>query len=121
MRSICLTLLATACVCTAASEAVAQSSANQDRRDAALSRLQAATGGAVVVGSHKSTGAARFVRLRPGARAALGRGRAATAPEKAQQSVAFFREYGALIGVSDAASMRLVSTATDRVGDTHLT
>lgn len=121
MRSSRLLLVAAACVCMTAPTGWAQSRGDTDRRDAALSRLQSVTGGTAVVSSHKATGSARFVRLQPGARASLGRGAAATPQEKVQQSVAFFREHGALIGISDPRSMRLASTATDRLGETHLT
>jgi Zn-dependent metalloprotease len=94
---------------------------SSDAREAALRRLQAEAGAAVVVSEHKATGAARFVRLQAGAGGGLGRGPATTAREKQERSAAFFRDYGALVGISDPASLRLVSTTTDRLGETHLT
>jgi Zn-dependent metalloprotease len=100
----------------------AQQSPNaSDGRQGALRRLQAATGGAIVVADHKATGAARFVRIQPGSTRGLGSGPAATPNEKRQQSAAFFRDYGALVGISDAPGMRLAATATDTLGETHLT
>jgi Zn-dependent metalloprotease len=109
------------CTCFVSQVSLAQSPADQHARDAASRRLQAATGGAAVVSKHKATGAARFIRLKPGTQAGLGRGPAATAGEKGEQSVAFFRDYGALLGISDPGSLRLVATATDRLGEAHLT
>jgi Zn-dependent metalloprotease len=76
---------------------------------------------AAVVSTHRATGAGRFVRLRPGAGAGLGRGPATTERQKEEESVAFFREYGAALGITDPRALRLVSTATDRLGETHLT
>ena len=51
---------------------------------------------------------------------ALGRGAAATLAEKQAQSQAFFGDYAALLGLSPQA-VRFVSSATDRLGETHLT
>ncbi|MGB2717236.1 MAG: M4 family metallopeptidase [Vicinamibacterales bacterium] len=101
--------------------ALAQSSTGSQAREQARQRLEAATGGAVVASEHKSTGAARFIRVQPGSPRGLSSGPAATAGEKAQHSVAFFRDYGALIGVSDPASLRLTASTTDAIGETHLT
>jgi Zn-dependent metalloprotease len=103
-----------------ASSLVGQSATGQQAREAALSRLQAATGGAAVVAEHKATGAGRFVRVQPGSNRSLAGGRAATLNEKQQHSNAFFRDYGALIGVSNAQGMRFVSSDTDAIGETHL-
>ena len=107
--------------CVAASAAMAQSRREAETRDAALRRLQAATSGAAVVSAHKATGASRFIRLRPGSGARLGRGPARTPQQKQQESIAFFRDYGAAVGISDPASLRLVSTVTDNLAETHLT
>ena len=96
---------------------LAQQPGNQAREDA-LRRLQAAQGGDVQISSHKSTGAARFIRVRPGR--ALS-GPAPTARDKEQQSRAFFREYGPAAGISDAFALRLASSSIDALGDTHLT
>jgi Zn-dependent metalloprotease len=101
--------------------AFAQPRESSDTREAALRRLQAAAGAAVVISEHKATGAARVVRLPAGAAGGLGRGPAASAREKQEQSAAFFRDYGALVGISSPASLRLASTTTDHLGETHLT
>ncbi len=108
--------LAVVCSLVATSPALADSRA----RDAALNRLAEVTKGAAAVSMHQATGAARSIRLPPGARG-LGRGAAVGAQEKQEHSAAFFREYGAAVGISDAASLRLAGTATDRLGETHLT
>jgi hypothetical protein len=73
------------------------------------------------VSDHKATGAARFVRLQPGSNRRLGAGPAPSANAKQQQSQAFFRDYGALIGVSDANGMRFAASNSDAIGKTHLT
>ena len=108
------------CAFLSASAVLAQTRSNGESRQAALRRLQDATGGGAVIATHKATGAARSIRLAPGARG-LGRGPAATAAEKRDQSLAFFREHGAAVGVDDPRSLRLVSTRTDKLGETHLT
>jgi Zn-dependent metalloprotease len=90
-------------------------------RDDARARLRAATGNAVSFSDHRATGASRYVRVEPAARARLGNGPAKTATERANQSAAFFREYGAAIGVDDPTAMRLEASKTDRHGETHLT
>jgi len=108
--------LAVVCSLVAAPAALADARA----KDAALSRLAEVTKGAAAVSAHKATGAARSIRLPPGARG-LGLGAAVSAKEKQDHSAAFFREYGAAVGISDAASLRLAGTATDRLGETHLT
>jgi Zn-dependent metalloprotease len=95
---------------------------NPETRDpAGLRRLQDQTGGAVDVSVHKSTGAARVIRLKPGAVRSLGRGPAASLEEKRQHSRAFFRDYAALLGIADVASMQFVDASTDLIGETHLT
>jgi Zn-dependent metalloprotease len=101
--------------------AFAQSPASRQARDQALQRLQTAAGGSVIATEHKATGAARFVRLQPGSPRGLGSGPATTAREKEQQSIAFFKEYGALVGVSDSRSLQLATATTDAIGETHLT
>jgi Zn-dependent metalloprotease len=112
--------LVVVCACLSASVVLAQTQSSGESREAALRRLQDAAGGGAVIATHRATGAARFIRLLPGARG-LGRGPAATAGEKQDQSVAFFREYGAAVGIDDPRSLRFVSTATDQLGETHLT
>ena len=101
--------------------AVAQSDRALQAREAAAARLQAATGGAALISNHKSIATARFVRIKPGTAASLGRGRANTNAQKQEQSQAFFREYSDLVGTTEPASMRLGATVTDRLGETHLT
>jgi Zn-dependent metalloprotease len=103
-----------------ASAVLAQTRSSGESREAALRRLRDATGGGAVIATHRATGAARFIRLLPAERG-LGRGPAATAGEKQDQSVEFFREHGAAVGIDDPRSLRLVSTVTDRLGETHLT
>ena len=86
----------------------AQSPTGTQAREEALRRLRAAHGSAVQVSEHKATGAARFIRVLPGSARGLGSGPATTAREKEQQSTAFFRAYGGLVGISDPLSLRLV-------------
>jgi Zn-dependent metalloprotease len=112
--------LVVVCAFLSASAVLAQTRSNGESREAALRRLKDATGGGAVIATHRATGAARFIRLLPGARG-LGRGPAVTAGEKQDQSVAFFREYGAAVGIDDPRSLRFVSTVTDQLGETHLT
>jgi len=106
---------------TTGSFAFAQSATAIQNREEALQRLKTRTGAEVVASEHKATGAARFVRVAPGSARGLGGSPAATAREKEQQSRTFFAEYGSLVGVSDPMSLRLVSSATDALGETHLT
>ena len=113
-------LLSSLAVIASATLASAQSETAQQARENALRRLQAAAGGAVLVSDHKATGAARFISVARGSGRSLGFGPASTAGQKERQSTAFFREYGALLGVTDSNSMRLASTWTDALGETHL-
>jgi Zn-dependent metalloprotease len=113
-------LLSSLAVIASATLASAQSDTAQQARENALRRLQAAAGGAVLVSDHKATGAARFISVARGSGRSLGFGPASTAGQKERQSTAFFREYGALLGVTDSNSMRLASTWTDALGETHL-
>lgn len=94
--------------------------ADSRARDAATKRLQAAARGAAALSPHRATGVARFVRLPPSARG-LGQPAARTEREKQAQAAAFFRDYGAAIGVSDPAGLRHVATSADALGETHLT
>jgi Zn-dependent metalloprotease len=103
------------------SQLFAQSTTGAQAREQALQRLQAATGNSVIASEHKSTGAMRFIRVRPGSARGLSATPAATARQKEQQSTTFFADYGALVGVSDPASLRLASSTTDALGETHLT
>ena len=99
--------------------ALAQST-TETRDPAGLRRLETQTGGAVDVSVHKSTRAARFVRLKEGAVRGLGRGSAATLADKQQHSRTFFRDYAGLLGISDVNQMQFVSASTDVLGETHL-
>jgi Zn-dependent metalloprotease len=69
---------------------------------------------------HKSTGAARFVRLKEGAVRGLGRGPAASLADKQQHSRTFFRDYAQLLGIGDVNQMQFAGAATDVIGETHL-
>ena len=112
--------LATAVALTLPLAVFAQSTT--DVRDpAGLRRLQDQTAGAVDVSVHKSTGAARFIRLKPGAVRGLGRGPAVSLADKQQHSRAFFRDYAALLGIDDASGMEFIGSTTDPIGETHLT
>jgi Zn-dependent metalloprotease len=117
MRPRRATFVVFVCAGLSAAPALAQTRDGGGRREAALARLRDAAGGAAV-STHRATGAARFVRLAPDG---TGGGPAPTAVEKQEQSRAFFREYGAALGIDDPRSLRLVRTATDRLGETHLT
>jgi bacillolysin len=86
----------------------------------ALNRLQKKVGNAAKVENHKATGAARFISLPANARALLAQA-AKTDSEKVDRSVAFFRDYGAAVGVTNPAAMRLQTMTTDALGHTHLT
>ena len=99
--------------------ALAQSAETRD--PAGLRRLLDQTAGAVDVTVHKSTGAARFIRLKPGAVRGLGQGPAVSTAAKQQQSRTFFSQYAGLLGIDDPAGMEFVGTTTDAIGETHLT
>ena len=108
------------CACLVTPTLSAQTDSN-DARDAALKRLQDSAGGMLVVSKHKSTGAARFIRLQPEASARLGITQAPTKQDKQAQSLLFFRNFGAALGVSDANELRFHSEVIDQLGETHLT
>ncbi len=61
---------------------------------AGVQRLVADTGGAARVAIHPATGAARFVRLEPGVEGSLAPKRAKAPASFAEESEAFFFEYG---------------------------
>src|SRR5215208_4166149 len=100
--------------------ALAQQTGASQAREDALARLRAAHGNRLRIAEHKSTGAARFIRVEPGSGRALSAA-APTAADKQQQSRAFFRDYGAAAGISDPFSLRLASSTADTLGETHLT
>lgn len=98
----------------------------QARRDAAISRLAAETGGQAKVKLHNSTGTARFVRLAPETQPSLlGRlGRTAPSSDAAKRSGAaqFLANYGSLFGVTNAAAeLDAGRVFKDRQGGTHFT
>jgi len=97
---------------------IAQSQTGLDARDDARRRLQAASGGAAEIANHDATNTSRFIRAGNGG--TLSPVVAPTANAKEQQSRAFFRDYGPLLGVADASAMRLVESTTDALGETHL-
>jgi len=119
MRTSLRRLLVIACAFAALPALVLAQSATSAKAKDALARLERATGGAVTASTHRSTAVSRFIRAAPGA--SLGRGPATSAAAKEQESLAFFRAYGAALGVDDAAALRLVGTTTDALGQTHLT
>jgi Zn-dependent metalloprotease len=89
-----------------------------------IQRLVADTGGAARVSIHKATGAARFVRLAAEGKRSLSPLSAAEAPTVGleQKSVAFFRRYGRIFGISAPdAELELRKTATGPHGGAHLT
>jgi Zn-dependent metalloprotease len=104
---------------TTESKRAAISKRTNDTPEAALARLYDVAGGDAVVATHKATGSARFVRVPPDSD--LAKQPAANARAAQDQSLIFFRDYGLAMGVDDPGSLRLVSTTTDALGETHLT
>ena len=89
---------------------------------AGVQRLVANTGGAARVAIHPATGAARFVRLAPGAEGNLAPKRAKAPASFEEDSEAFFFEYGSIFGIREPrAELVLEKTVTDRQGTTSLT
>lgn len=86
-------------------------------RDAAMQRLEAARSAAPRFSLHKATAAARSIRTSGPLSPVVAR----TDADKASVSKAFFRDYGAAIGVMDPAVLRQVASHTDALGETHLT
>lgn len=90
----------------------------------AMARLAAETGGAAQVSMHSATGAARFVRVAPGARLGAQRSARAAPSDAARQahSMQFLGDYGSLFGISDAAAeLGAARVSKDRQGGTHIT
>ncbi len=84
-----------------------------------VQRLSDDTGGANISIS-LATGAARFVRLST-AQANRLAAQLGTSASVEEQATAFFKAYGSIFGISDAATeLNLVSTTTDDLGATHL-
>jgi Zn-dependent metalloprotease len=89
---------------------------------AGVQRLVADTGGAARVTIHPATGAARFVRLAPGAEGGLAPKRARVPASFEEASEAFFFEYGSIFGIQEPrAELVLEKVATDGQGMTSLT
>src|SRR5262245_360639 len=89
----------------------------------ARARLVAQSGGDARVSLDPATGVARFVAAAPGKHIGLARatGRAAGVPAKRGRAAEFFREYGALFGVSNAgAELEHTRVERDRAGGTRL-
>src|SRR5262249_39789713 len=88
-------------------------------RARALARLLAASGGDARVHLDPATGIARSVRAARGT--ALGLARAAGLAEQRGRAAEFFRDYGAVFGISNAAAqLEEVRAALDRDGGMHL-
>ncbi len=96
--------------------------AERDALDpAGVQRLVANTGGAARVVIHPATGAARFIRLEPGVEGSLAPKRAKAA-SFAEESEAFFSEYGSVFGIQNPrAELALEKVVSDRQGMTTLT
>ncbi|HSE43379.1 MAG TPA: hypothetical protein VLH08_21650, partial [Acidobacteriota bacterium] len=104
-----------------ATSVLSAQSARNEKREAALQRLQTSAAGAMQISKHKATGAVRFLRLESGASVRLGLSPAATTQQRKQESITFFRNFGEAVGVSDADSLQFVSEKSDALGETHLT
>jgi hypothetical protein len=84
------------------------------RISAETRKLEARTGGAASVSTHRATGVASFVRVAPGSRATLSP--LAGAPPEAQ-ALAFFTEYAGLFGMVDPRrELRLIENNPDDLG-----
>ena len=89
---------------------------------AGIARLQAETGADVTV--NDATGAARFVKMKPGRSLGLLKQaeRAATKEAKQGRSDEFFRAYGSVFGIADpAAELAAVRVDDDATGKSHVT
>jgi Zn-dependent metalloprotease len=101
----------------------AQASAAVPGQSDAIARLTAATGQNVQISFHAGTGTASFVRSTAATKllpAALARATNDAAREAA--ALQFINSYGALFGVTDAASELVTARTTrDHLGNTHIT
>ena len=90
-----------------------------------IQQFVAGFGGAAEVQVNPATGAARFVRLAPGAEAqsAFGTARTVARPRAAEEiSAEFLARHGGIFGLRDApAELSLVSRKEDLLGGVHLT
>jgi Zn-dependent metalloprotease len=89
---------------------------------AGIARLQAETGADVTVSD--ATGAARFVKAKPGRSLGVVKQaeRAASKDAKQGRSEEFFRTYGSIFGIADAGSeLAAVRVDDDAIGKTHVT
>jgi Zn-dependent metalloprotease len=114
-----------ACTVGLLPQADAQAASKKDALDpAGIARLASETGGAAVVSVNEATGAARFVRIKPGRRIGLLKqaARATTADAQQARSLDFFRAHGSIFGiVNPDAELRAVRSGTDAAGSAHLT
>jgi Zn-dependent metalloprotease len=86
---------------------------------AAAARLKADTGNTARISINAATGTARFVRLAPSSSTQAKATPAAATGEQA--AAAFFRDYGGLFGVRNAASeLSLVRSFSDKLGAQHV-
>ena len=89
---------------------------------AGVQRLVASTGGSARVAIHPATGAARFIRLDPGAEGTLAPKRAKAPASFEEESEAFFFEYGTIFGIQDPRTeLALEKVFSDGQGRTSLT
>jgi Zn-dependent metalloprotease len=114
--------IATGLLAAAAATSAAAQGREADAPDpAALARLRAEAGAARVK-THPATGAARFVKVPAGSRAAAASGTRQAAASARDEASAFLRRHGAAFGLRDAAAeLQVVGERTDRVGQRHIT
>jgi Zn-dependent metalloprotease len=91
---------------------------------AGIARLVSDSDGAADVAVNDATGAARFVKAKPGRKLGLLKqaARAASPEAKHSRSSEFFRAYGSIFGIVNAdAELRAVRVDKDQQGGTHIT
>ena len=103
--------------------AQAQGKGSLDGQRAAMDRLTVESGASADVTIDRATGAARFVRVAPGASLGLrSRARAATDAGKQAHSDQFLNDYRSLFGItSPGAELGAARVDKDRHGGTHFT
>ena len=120
-----LSLIAFSVGMALAAQAQAQNHLKGQRE--AIERLAADTGDSAKLSFHGATGAARFVRVAPGAklgaqRAAQRGARANTDAAKHSESDQFLADYGNLFGITSASTeLAAGRVSKDRHGGTHIT
>lgn len=123
--SLRLSLIAVSVGMALAAQAQAQNHLKGQRE--AIERLAADTGDSAKLSFHGATGAARFVRVAPGAklgaqRAAQRGARANTDAAKHSESDQFLADYGNLFGITSASTeLAAGRVSKDRHGGTHIT